>query len=117
MTTPSQTRFADADPAVAEPRGQAMTRATVCRQVAWLACDPANLGQFGGIARGIVFVTAGIFLVVAAAEARPQQAKGIDSALRALAGTPLGPWLLVLVAFGLIMFGVFSCCEAKWIRL
>src|SRR6202022_4356350 len=27
------------------------------------------LGEFGGIARGIVFVTAGIFLVVAAAEA------------------------------------------------
>ena len=67
--------------------------------------------------RGIVFVTAGIFLVVAAAEAKPQQAKGIDSALRALAGTLLGPWLLVLVAIGLIMFGVFSCCEAKWMRL
>jgi len=49
--------------------------------------------------------------------ARPQQAKGIDSALRALARTPLGPWLLVLVAFGLIMFGVFSCCEAKWMHL
>jgi Domain of Unknown Function (DUF1206) len=75
------------------------------------------LGEFGGIAWGIIFVTAGIFLVVAAAEAKPQQAKGIDSALRALAGTPLGPWLLVLVAIGLIMFGVFSCCEAKWMRL
>ena len=34
-----------------------------------------------------------------------------------LASTPLGPWLLVLVAIGLIMFGVFSCCEAKWMRL
>ena len=34
-----------------------------------------------------------------------------------MAGTPLGPWLLVLVAIGLIMFGVFSCCEAKWMRL
>jgi hypothetical protein len=75
------------------------------------------LGEFGGIARGIVFVTAGIFLVVAAVRARPQQAKGVDSALRVLAATPLGPWLLVLVAVGLIMFGVFSCCEAKWLRL
>ncbi len=74
------------------------------------------LGEFGGIG-GIVFVTAGIFLVVAAVDARPQQAKGIDSSLRALAATPLGPWLLVLVAVGLIMFGLFSCCEAKWIRL
>lgn len=75
------------------------------------------LGEFGGIARGIVFVTIGIFLIVAAADAQPRQAKGIDSSLRALAATPLGPWLLVLVAIGLIMFGLFSCCEAKWIRL
>jgi len=75
------------------------------------------LGRVGGVARGIVFITAGIFLVVAAAEAKPSEAKGIDSALRALAHTPLGPWLLVLVAVGLIMFGLFSCCEARWRRM
>lgn len=75
------------------------------------------LGRYGGIARGIVFVTSGIFLIVAAVDAQPQQAKGVDSSLRALAGTPLGPWLLVLVALGLIMFGLFSCCEARWLRL
>jgi hypothetical protein len=75
------------------------------------------LGEFGGIARGAVFVTAGIFVVVAAAEARPQQAKGVDSALRSLASTPAGPWLLALVAVGLIMFGVFSWCEARWLKL
>lgn len=28
----------------------------------------------------------------------------VDSSLRALAATPLGPWPLVLVAVGLIMF-------------
>jgi len=75
------------------------------------------LGEAGGIARGIVFLTAGIFLVVAAVDARPQRAKGVDSSLRALAATPLGPWLLLLVAVGLVMFGLFSCCEAKWLRL
>jgi Domain of Unknown Function (DUF1206) len=85
-------------------------RARTRRIVEWL-------GKFGGIARGVVFVTAGIFLVVAAVDAKPQQAKGIDSSLRALASTPLGPWLLVLVAIGLIMFGLFSCCQAKWRRL
>jgi Domain of Unknown Function (DUF1206) len=76
-----------------------------------------RLGQVGGVARGIVFVTAGIFLVVAAAKAQPREAKGIDSSLRVLAGTPLGPWLLVAVAIGLIMFGVYSCCEARWRRV
>jgi len=75
------------------------------------------LGKFGGMARGAVFVTAGVFLVVAAVQHNPRQAKGIDSSLRTLASTPLGPWLLVLVAIGLIMFGLFSFCQAKWQRL
>ena len=73
-----------------------------------------RLGQAGGIARGAVFATAGIFLIVAAVDANPAQAKGVDSALRALAHTPLGPWLLVVVAIGLVTFGVYSCCEARW---
>jgi hypothetical protein len=73
-----------------------------------------RLGQVGGIARGLVFGTIGVFLVIAAKDASPRQAKGIDSALRALAHTPLGPWLLVIVAIGLMMFGVYSWCEARW---
>jgi hypothetical protein len=73
-----------------------------------------RLGQIGGIARGVVFGTVGVFLVVAAVKAQPQQAKGVDSALRALARTPLGPWLLVVVALGLVTFGVYSWCEARW---
>lgn len=81
----------------------AATRKTVTR-----------LGQVGGIARGFVFGTVGVFLVVAALDANPGQAKGLDSALRALAHTPLGPWLLVLVALGLMTFGLYSWCEARW---
>jgi hypothetical protein len=73
-----------------------------------------RLGQIGGIARGLVFATIGVFLVIAAKDANPRQAKGIDSALRALAHTPLGPWLLVVVALGLVTFGVYSWCEARW---
>jgi uncharacterized membrane protein len=75
------------------------------------------LGRAGGVARGIVFVTAGVFLVVAAVRSQPGQAKGVDSSLRALAATPAGPWLLALVAIGLVMFGLFSCCEARLRRL
>jgi Domain of Unknown Function (DUF1206) len=73
-----------------------------------------RLGQIGGIARGVVFATVGIFLTIAALDANPRQAKGIDSALRALAHTPLGPWLLVVIALGLVTFGVYSWCEARW---
>ena len=74
----------------------------------------AWFGKAGGIAHGAVFVTVGIFLVVAAIDARPGQAKGIDSALVTLARTPFGPWLLGVVALGLVLFGVYSCCEARW---
>ena len=73
-----------------------------------------RLGQIGGIARGVVFAVAGIFLFVAGVKANPAQAKGIDSTLRSFASTPLGPWLLVLVAAGLVVFGLYSCCEARW---
>ncbi|HEY0718605.1 MAG TPA: DUF1206 domain-containing protein, partial [Streptosporangiaceae bacterium] len=74
-------------------------------------------GQVGGVARGVVFVTTGIFLIIAAADAQPQQAKGLDTALRALTRTPFGPWLLLVVAIGLVMFGAYSCCEARWRRV
>jgi Domain of Unknown Function (DUF1206) len=76
-----------------------------------------TLGQAGGIARGTVFTAAGVFLLVAALQARPGEAKGLDATLRALAGTPAGPWLLVLVAAGLVTFGAFFCAEARWRRL
>jgi Domain of Unknown Function (DUF1206) len=74
------------------------------------------LGQGGGIARGTVFAAAGVFLMVAALDASPGKAKGLDATLRALATTPAGPWLLVIVAAGLITFGAFSCAEARWRR-
>jgi Domain of Unknown Function (DUF1206) len=73
-----------------------------------------RLGQVGGIARGVVFATVGVFLIIAAADANPKQAKGIDSALRALARTPAGPWVLIVIALGLVTFGVYSWCEARW---
>ena len=75
------------------------------------------LGRIGGTVRGIVFITAGGFLIVAAAEAKPGEAKRLDSSLRALTETPLGPWLLAIVALGLIIFGLFSCCETRWRRV
>ena len=72
------------------------------------------LGQVGGIARGVVFAAVGVFLIVAGAKSQPDQAKGVDSTLRAFAQTPLGPWLLVVVALGLVTFGLYSWCEARW---
>ncbi|MEW2167676.1 DUF1206 domain-containing protein [Streptomyces sp. NPDC007084] len=76
------------------------------------AVDVTGVG--GGVARGAVFATAGVFAVRAAIEYEPDKAKGMDDTLRSFAGTPMGPWLLALVAVGLILFGVFSFAMARW---
>jgi hypothetical protein len=73
-----------------------------------------TLGVVGYVARGVVFCVAGGFLVDAAVSFSAQKAEGIDGSLLKLATTPLGPWLLVVVALGLMIFGVYSGCEARW---
>jgi Domain of Unknown Function (DUF1206) len=73
-----------------------------------------TLGLVGYVARGVVFCVAGGFLVDAAVSFSPQKAQGIDGSLLKLATTPLGPGLLVAVALGLVVFGVYSGCEARW---
>ncbi|MBL1102274.1 DUF1206 domain-containing protein [Streptomyces sp. 205] len=75
------------------------------------------LGVCGGAARGVVFAVAGGFAVTAARRYDPDEAKGLDDTLRAFAGTSAGPWLLVAVAVGLALFGVFSFAMARWRRV
>lgn len=71
-------------------------------------------GVGGGAARGLVFAAAGAFAVRAAVDYEPDRAKGLDDTLRSFAHTPVGPGLLVCVAAGLVLFGVFSFAMARW---
>jgi len=73
-----------------------------------------TLGRVGNLARGVVFCVAGAFLVDAAVSFNPRQAQGIDGSLLKLTTTPLGPALLVAVALGLMIFGIYCFCEARW---
>ncbi|MFC7216842.1 DUF1206 domain-containing protein [Streptomyces polyrhachis] len=75
------------------------------------------LGVLGGVARGTVFVVAGVFILVAALRFDPDEAKGVDDTLRSFTQTPAGPWLLVAVAVGLVLFGGFSFASARWRKL
>ncbi|MGP3965133.1 DUF1206 domain-containing protein [Nonomuraea sp. 3N208] len=43
-------------------------------------------------------------------------AGGIDAALRRFADTPAGPWLLVVVARGLLLFAAYCFGESRWRR-
>lgn len=75
------------------------------------------LGVAGGICRGAVFAVAGGFAVAAAVQYDARQAKGMDDTLRSFSTTPVGPWLLVVVAAGLMLYGLFSFAMARWRRV
>jgi hypothetical protein len=76
-----------------------------------------NLGKVGYIARGIVFTLVGILVVAAAVTFDPDKARGMDAALRQVAAQPYGPWLLSLMALGLMCFGAYSFAESRYRRL
>ncbi|WP_330173450.1 DUF1206 domain-containing protein [Streptomyces sp. NBC_01498] len=71
-------------------------------------------GVGGGLARGLLFAALGWFVVKAAVDYKPDEAKGFDDTLRSFTETPAGPWLLALVAAGLVLFGMFSFGMARY---
>lgn len=74
-------------------------------------------GQMGLAARGIVFLITGWFLIQAGLRFDPSQARGLGGALETLASQPYGPWLLGLVALGLVAYGAYSFLEARYRRI
>jgi uncharacterized protein DUF1206 len=72
------------------------------------------LGTIGITARGVVFALAGVLVIEAAVTYKPAKAGGIDKALLTLRDQPFGQVLLILAALGLIIFGIYGLCEARW---
>ena len=72
------------------------------------------IGKIGISARALVFLLIGGFFIQAGLQHNPQQAKGLDGALQALAQWSGGPWLLLLAALGLLVFGIYSILAARW---
>jgi len=75
-----------------------------------------RMGRFGMAARGLVFAMIGAFLFLAAYTHNPGEAQGIDGVLAKLLQQPYGPWLLGVVALGLIAFGIYSALSGFWLR-
>jgi hypothetical protein len=61
----------------------------------------------------MMFAATGIVILVAAVRFDPEEAKGMDATLRSFTQTPVGPWLLVAVAIGPVLFEVFSSASAR----
>jgi hypothetical protein len=71
-------------------------------------------GQVGFIGRGVATILVGGLLTLAAIQFNPGEAAGLDAALKTLAAQPFGPFLLILVALGLLAYGVFLFFDAKY---
>lgn len=75
------------------------------------------LGRAGHAARGVVWAIVGGFLTVAAVQADPDDAKGLDGALREVAERSWGDVLLAVTAVGLALYGVYCILSARHQRL
>ncbi len=73
-----------------------------------------KLGQVGYVAKGVSLGVVGGLFVWAAATYDADKAGGLDVALRKLLDTGLGPWLLGLVAAGIVCFGAFCFAWARY---
>ena len=77
----------------------------------------SRLGTIGHLARMIVFGLVGIFLIKAAIDYSPSKAVGLDGALAKIVHRSYGPFLLGVVAVGLIAFALYSLSDARYRKI
>lgn len=70
-------------------------------------------GMVGYIGKGIALGAIGALFAVAAWTTDPEQAKGMDGALKTLAGNPGGMIVLAVIAVGFLGYGLYSFARAK----
>ena len=75
------------------------------------------LGICGFIARGILFLLVGGYLVNAAWRHDPRYSGGISGALAGLKQQPYGEWLLGAVASGLLCYGLYQIVKEPYRNL
>lgn len=73
-------------------------------------------GNAGYIARGILIGIIGYFFLQAALQHDPSEVDGSSGAFSFIQQSSYGPWLMALVAIGLICYGVFMFVVAKYKR-
>lgn len=76
-----------------------------------------KLGVAGYLAKGVAYAIAGLLVVIAAVNYDPDKARGLDAALKTLAGYSWGVWLLVLIAAGIACFGVYCIAQARYRKI
>ena len=75
------------------------------------------ISKIGLCARGVAFLIIGGFLIAAAIQQDPNEARGLSGALQALQQQPFGWILLAVLALGLVAFGAYSLIESAYRRV
>ena len=76
-----------------------------------LAILTRTLGAVGCVARAVVFVLVGVFVLKAAVLSSAKQVKGLDAVFRSVASSAYGSWLLTVLASGLLCYGTVLPCS------
>jgi hypothetical protein len=75
------------------------------------------VSRFGVGARAVIIIVAGLFLVRAAIQDDPGQARGTRDSMIELAGIFEGQWLLMAIATGLVAYSVDQALHARCRRI
>lgn len=75
------------------------------------------LGTVGYVAKGVALAAVGGLLISTAVTVDPAEAGGLDEALRSVVQLPFGAPLLVVIALGLIAYGLYCVVRAKRAQL
>jgi hypothetical protein len=100
-----------------------MARAWVDHFTQSLDCHPSWrrplgwLARAGYFARGVAFLPAGYFTMLAGWRSRPHDAVSVGRALELILALPFGSELLALQAAGLLAFGLFGVSKAVYRRV
>ena|ERR1700758_3802433 len=76
-----------------------------------------RLGTVGYIAKGLVIVGVGVLVIVAASRSEPNEATGLDGALKTLGAQPYGAALVIAAAMGSISYGPYSFAMARYTKM
>ncbi|MEV5041986.1 DUF1206 domain-containing protein [Microbacterium sp. LMI1x-1-1.1] len=74
-------------------------------------------GVVGYLGKGLSVAIVGVLLIVAAVKQEAAAAGGFDAAIEALLEQMLGPFLVFLIGFGLVVYAAFSFLRARYAKL
>lgn len=76
-----------------------------------------RIGRAGHVGRGVVWLLVGAFFVGSAVSHDPSRSRGMSESLQAVATQPWGPAVTLVVAAGMVLYGIFSVAEARYRRV